>query len=74
MELTAVPSSTWQVAGVGDFTADGRLDLVWRHNVDGWNVLWPSANSQLARDITPIPSQSWQTAGMCRQDAFVLPL
>jgi hypothetical protein len=38
--LNAQPDLTWQVAGCGDFDADGKSDIVWRRAVNGANALW----------------------------------
>ncbi|MDE5101211.1 MAG: VWD domain-containing protein, partial [Trichodesmium sp. St16_bin4-tuft] len=33
-------SSRWDVAGVGDFNADGVADILWRHKRYGFNYIW----------------------------------
>ena len=40
---------TWQVAGIGDFDADGSADILWRNPRTGANALWPAAQSNAAR-------------------------
>ncbi|ABG52461.1 peptidase S8 and S53, subtilisin, kexin, sedolisin [Trichodesmium erythraeum IMS101] len=32
--------SRWDVAGVGDFNADGVADILWRHKKYGFNYIW----------------------------------
>ena len=34
-ELVAFTSDNWDIEGVGDFDADGRGDILWRHNTNG---------------------------------------
>jgi Ca2+-binding RTX toxin-like protein len=34
-----VPDVNWRIAGVGDFNADGKPDIVWQHN-DGFLAVW----------------------------------
>lgn len=37
---SVVPDLNWKVVGVGDFGADGRADLLWRHALSGRLVVW----------------------------------
>ena len=39
--ITTVPSTVWQVKGVGDFDGDGKADIVWRNGSSGDNYLFP---------------------------------
>jgi hypothetical protein len=63
------PTATfdWQVAAVGDFDADGRDDLIWRHT-DGTLINWlaqPNGGFAINYDATwpgHIPT-SWQIVG-----------
>lgn len=36
----AVTDLGWVVVGVGDFSGDGRPDVLWRHQLSGKNVVW----------------------------------
>ncbi len=36
----AVSDLGWVVVGVGDFSGDGRPDVLWRHQLSGKNVVW----------------------------------
>ena len=36
----AVTDLGWVVVGVGDFSGDGRPDVLWRHQLSGRNVVW----------------------------------
>jgi len=35
-----LPTVSWKIAGVGDFNADGKADILWRNSVSGGNALW----------------------------------
>jgi hypothetical protein len=30
----------WKIQGLGDFDGDGKVDLLWQHQIDGWLVVW----------------------------------
>jgi hypothetical protein len=36
----ALPDLGWRVVATGDFNADGKPDIVWRHATSGRNVVW----------------------------------
>ena len=36
----------WRIAGVGDFNADGKADIVWRHN-SGSVAIWLMNGTQV---------------------------
>jgi hypothetical protein len=36
----AVDDLRWKLVGTGDFNGDGTVDIVWRHNQAGENVVW----------------------------------
>ena len=42
----ATPDSSWNVAGIGDFNADGKADVLWR-NTNGSLVDWTMNGSQV---------------------------
>jgi hypothetical protein len=33
-------ATTWQIAGSGDYNADGHTDLIWQNTVTGERGLW----------------------------------
>jgi hypothetical protein len=49
----------------GDFNADGRADLVWRHNATNRYMLWTMNGTQRggAAWIAPDPGAGWQVVG-----------
>ncbi|MBW0005827.1 MAG: VCBS repeat-containing protein [Hyphomicrobiales bacterium] len=64
----AAPDSSWSVAGIGDFSGDGKSDILWR-NTNGTLVDWTMNGSQIASSqvVTlggnPVsPDSSWQIA------------
>lgn len=42
-----VNDTNWRVVGSGDLNGDGHVDLVWRHQIDGWLVAWFLSGTQL---------------------------
>ncbi|WP_363800662.1 FG-GAP-like repeat-containing protein [Lysobacter firmicutimachus] len=43
--------STYRVAGIGDFTGDGRADVLWRSDLDRFLVLWVAAGEGFEQRI-----------------------
>lgn len=41
-----VDDSDWQIVGTGDFSGDGRPDIVWHHRTRGWLYLWAMNGGQ----------------------------
>ncbi|MBV9404085.1 MAG: family 16 glycosylhydrolase [Acidobacteriaceae bacterium] len=65
----AAPNADWNVAGIGDFNADGHADILWR-NLDGNLIDWIMNGSQIAssqaitsQGNTVAPGASWSVAG-----------
>jgi hypothetical protein len=48
-----------------DFNADGRSDLVWRHDTSGENLLWLMNGATLVSGTftTPLPDPGWRIVG-----------
>jgi hypothetical protein len=66
----AVPDSSWNVAGIGDFNGDGKDDVLWR-NTNGSLVDWSMNGSQVtaSQQVTlggspATPDSSWNVAGI----------
>jgi hypothetical protein len=38
--LPAVPDTSWEIGGTGDFNADGNVDILWRNYSLGYNLIW----------------------------------
>jgi hypothetical protein len=56
-----VADSHWQVKGVGDFDGDGKADILWHHDVNGWVHIWRMNGTLIAepRTIATVPLE-WQ--------------
>jgi extracellular elastinolytic metalloproteinase len=57
----------WKIVGTGDFDANGRPDILWRHAASGENVLWFMNGSNLVAGTFLTPSAltdtRWGMAG-----------
>jgi len=64
--LPNVTGTSWQIAAIGDFNADGMTDLVWRDTTSGTNALWLMNSATTYSAITFLPAvagTNWQIAG-----------
>jgi hypothetical protein len=64
------PDSSWNIAGIGDFSGDGKADILWR-NTDGSLIDWTMNGSQVtaSQQVTlggsaASPDASWSIAGI----------
>ncbi len=48
----------------GDFDGDGRFDILWRHYVDGRNVIWRSGNASTYQVAQAITDAKWKVVGI----------
>lgn len=53
----------------GDYNADGRSDVFWRHSMAGTNAIWRSANSATPQAVTAVTSTAWRVVGVGDFDA-----
>jgi hypothetical protein len=65
------PDPSWNVAGIGDFNADGFADILWRQDGTGSLVLWQMNGSAvigsgyIVNNGNPIAlDSSWSMAGL----------
>ncbi len=40
LSINQVADTNWQIEGTGDFNNDGKTDLLWRHQTEGWLFTW----------------------------------
>lgn len=57
----------WQVEGIGDFNADGRADILWRHD-DGTVSIWKMNGGWYIGESALLPMDpAWQLRGLLPQ-------
>src|SRR5262249_23497285 len=57
--ISAVPTTTTEMLGVGDLAGVGRGDILWRDPGTGQVHFWMSSLNQVF-NLSPRPSQQWQ--------------
>jgi hypothetical protein len=64
--INATPDASWSVAGIGDFNADSRDDMLWRQTSTGTLVEWRMSGAQISSSnvINATPDASWSVAGI----------
>jgi hypothetical protein len=55
-EPNGLADTGWRMVAVGDYNADGKPDIVWRHQVSGQNVVWFMDNATLISGTFTNPS------------------
>ena len=50
----------FDLAVVGDYTGDGRSDILWRNKNTGTNVMWRSGNPNYRVTIGAQTNQAWK--------------
>jgi len=61
--LRTVADQDWEIAGVGDFTGDGKDDLVWRHAGSGENYIHPMVGTAILAGegyLRSVPDLAWK--------------
>ncbi len=64
--ISAIPDSSWQIAGTGDFNADKKADILWRNSSTGQLAIWEMDGTTLLAGtgfISANPGLGWQVAG-----------
>jgi FG-GAP-like repeat len=66
--FTSVPvaSTTWTIAGTGDFDGDGKSDILWRDEIGGTVAIWKMDGTEIASSgftSVPVASTTWTIAG-----------
>ena len=60
-------NSGWDIVGAGDFTKDGKTDILWRNSVNGQNLVWAmDGTTRTSSTFLPeVPNSSgWKVAGV----------
>ncbi len=64
----SVPDLNWRSVGTGDFNADGKPDILWRHGVSGRNVVWLMNGLVRSNGVFTTPDTladlNWQMVGV----------
>ena len=69
--IRTVADQNWQVAGVGDFNADGRADILWRNSATGENYLYPMNGLAILPAegyLRTVAGTQWQIAALADFD------
>jgi Domain of unknown function (DUF4347)/FG-GAP-like repeat len=66
--LTSTPTlaTSWKTVGTGDFSGDGKSDILWRNDLDDRVVLWTMDGTTVVSSVatsTPTLDQKWKAAG-----------
>jgi hypothetical protein len=64
--------SVWQIAGIGDFNADGKSDILWRSTANGSTYIWGMDGASIVFDgftAGYADPTVWQIAGVGDFDA-----
>jgi hypothetical protein len=56
--LQSVVDTDWAVVGTDDFDADGRCDILWRHQGNGANLMWLMDGTTILPGSGPLPPVS----------------
>jgi hypothetical protein len=66
--IPRVTDTNWRVVGAGDLNGDGNVDLVWRHQTEGWIGVWYLAGCEVLSSqylsIDRVTDLDWQIRGV----------
>ena len=51
-----IGDNNWKIAGTGDFNSDGKPDIVWQEQTEGWIGIWLMSGTTLTSSTTLAPS------------------
>ncbi len=64
--LQTLDHPDWNMMGTGDFNNDGDIDILWRNNVNGTNMVWYMDGITKSGDpgwLQTLDNQDWDIAG-----------
>jgi len=63
--LDTVADTNWFLVGTGDFNGDGKVDILWRNNTTGQNIIWlmNGATRAGSADLPSVTDPNWQIVG-----------
>lgn len=66
LDINPVRDTNWQIVGRGDFSGDGKSDILWRNKVSGANTIFTmnSATIVSSESINPVRDMNWQVKGV----------
>jgi hypothetical protein len=64
-DVLPVGDLSWQIVGTGDFNNDTHIDILWRNNSNGTNVVWLMNGAEWSgsAELLPVGDLSWQIVG-----------
>jgi hypothetical protein len=63
--LNPAARTEWRIAGAGDVSGDGKLDLIWRNVVTGAAIAWTLDNAMFTGTVDwGIVNPAWQLRGV----------
>jgi hypothetical protein len=67
LSINQVADLNWQIKGVDDIDGDGKADLIWQHETEGWIAAWLMDGAQVRTtqflSINRVPDTDWKIAG-----------
>jgi hypothetical protein len=63
--LPDVRDLSWRIEGAGDYTGDGRTDILWRNYSDNQNLIWQmnGVTRTLSINLASAPDTIWEIQG-----------
>jgi hypothetical protein len=65
VKLLTVADPQWQIGGIADFNQDGQVDVLWRHQQTGVNLVWLMQGTKIADHwmLPELRDPAWQISG-----------
>jgi hypothetical protein len=66
LDPASLPDTRWKMAGVADFDRDGHVDVLWRHQASGENVVWYMNGTALVSGtfLPALPDTAWRMSAV----------